>query len=76
MLEFSFSRLVERREGKARQQLVSYALLVNTAGLTASTLRYNIPLDNCYSSLKNVQSLLSLKDKVPILDSLSDSLEH
>lgn len=35
---------VERK--KSKQQFISYALIVNTARLTASTPRYNIPLDN------------------------------
>lgn len=68
MLEFSLSSPVERCEENARQQFISYALIVNIAGFTASTLRYNIPLDNCYSALKNIQLLLSFRteDKVPI----------
>lgn len=53
---------------KANNTFISYALIVNMAGLTASTLQYNIPLDNCSGSLKTIQLLLSSRtiDKVPI----------
>lgn len=63
MPEFTFSFPVEHRKEKARQEFSSYALIANIAGLTAATLHYNISLDNCYSSLKNIQLLLLFRTK-------------
>lgn len=71
MLEFSFSF----QEETERRQFISYALIVNTAGFTASTLHHNKSLDK-YLFIKEYTVVLFLNKRQSANTTLAATLKH